>query len=362
MKAASEKVFPMAQAVPWYPPPKEALSALSKKLGELSTSGYGPDPGFLETRRALARDFAERRGIAVEPETQLHLTCGASQAFLGALMACTDPGDRVIVLEPYYFDHVFAIEFGCLKTVSLPMEERDGWQLPVDALKSALPQAAALVLVNPGNPTGCVLSRQELSWLAEASGQHGCHLIIDETYQRFNFQGSDWHPWEESCCDHVITFGSFSKSYGMAGWRLGYMFGDARLMEQALKVQDSVVICPPTPSQIMLQTALELQGWVEERARGVLRRRELCRQAVDACSGLSWRQCGGGFFTLAAIDSNQPSAGVSMELLERWGIATIPGAAFGPAGEGHVRISFGCLSPEQLQPAMDALASVNLGS
>jgi aminotransferase len=357
MQARGETVFPMAQAVPWYPPPQEALSQLSRRLFDLSTSGYGPDPGLPGPRRALADDFRGRRGIGLDPMTELHLTCGASQAFLGALMACTDLGDRVIVLEPYYFDHVFAIEFGGLQTVSVPMVEAEGWLLPRNELAREVPDAAALVLVNPGNPTGCALSEEGLRWLADLTGSSGCFLIIDETYERFNFDGSDWHPWRETRPDHVITFGSFSKSFGMAGWRLGYMFGEAGLMEQALKVQDSVVICPPTPSQILLEEALKLSGWVEERAEGVLKRRQLCREAVEASRGLSWRKAGGGFFTLAAVDSGAPSGEVSLRLLEESGIATIPGAAFGPAGEGHVRISFGCLSDRQLEPAMEALAA-----
>jgi aminotransferase len=360
MKARGETVYPMAQAVPWYRPPKPALEALSRRLMDLSTSGYGPDPGLAGPRKALAEDFRRRRGIDLDPGDELHLTCGASQAFLGALMACTDIGERVVVLEPYYFDHVFAVQFGGLTTVSVPMRETDGWELPKRELAEEIPRSSALVLVNPGNPTGCVLDGRELRWLAETTAENGCHLIIDETYERFNFNGSDWHPWQEGRPRNVITFGSFSKSFGMAGWRLGYMFGESGLMEQALKVQDSVVICPPTPSQILLEESLQLQGWVEQRARGVLRRRELCRQAVDACSGLSWRRAGGGFFTLAAVDSGAPSREVSLRLLEESGIATIPGAAFGPAGEGHIRISFGCLSDDRLGPAMEALSSIRL--
>ncbi len=360
MRSSGETVYPMAQAVPWYPPPREALQALAGRLFDLTTSGYGPDPGLEGPRRALADDFARRRGIDLNPLDELHLTCGASQAFLGALMACTDPGDSVVVLEPYYFDHVFAVQFGALETVSVPMRQTDGWELPRERLSERIPGAAGLVLVNPGNPTGCVLDEEELRWLTDLTAGHGCHLIVDETYERFNFDGSGWHPWGEDRPEHVITFGSFSKSFGMPGWRLGYMFGDAELMEQALKVQDSVVICPPTPSQLVLERALQLDGWVEERARGVLRRRELCRQALQACSGLSWRRAGGGFFTLAAIDSGAPSREVCLQLLDLYGLATIPGAAFGPAGEGHIRISFGCLPDEQIAPAMEALSSVRL--
>jgi aspartate/methionine/tyrosine aminotransferase len=359
MRTEGETVYSMAQAVPWYSPPAEAVDRLIGRMGEPGTHLYSPDPGLLSARKALAQDFGTRRGIELDPLEQLHLTCGASQAFLGALLAVADPGDRIVVLEPYYFDHVFAIRFSSLELVSIPMREAEGWELPSAALEDAIRDAKALVIVNPGNPTGSVLSLSELKWLVAITGDNHCYLLLDETYERFNFSGSSWHPWVDGETTHVITFGSFSKSFGISGWRLGYLFGGANILEQSLKVQDSVVICPPTPSQILLEESLRHRDWVERMSAAVQARGELCRKALETADGLEWRTSGGGFFTLAACRGRN-SLEVSLELLERNRIATIPGSAFGPAGEEHVRISFGCLSDDELEPAMDALASVSL--
>lgn len=359
MKQRGETVYSMAQAVPWYGPPGPAVDALARRLHEPSTHLYSPDPGMASTRAALADDFRARRGIFPDPESELHLTCGASQAFLGALLSVTDPGDRVIVIEPYYFDHMFAIQFSGAIPDILPMRETGGWEIPWEKLEKKLPGSRALVLVNPGNPTGSVLSRDELQDLARWTHRENCALIIDETYEGFNFTGSAWHPWIDEKAPHVLTLGSFSKSFGISGWRLGYLFGPANLLAEALKVQDSVVICPPAPAQILLEECLRHPGYREERASEVDARRKLCREALSRAKGLQWREAGGGFFTLAAcpgIDGWE----ASRILLETGRIGVIPGGAFGETGENHVRISFGCLPDHDVQPAMEALASVDL--
>lgn len=359
MRLAGETVYSMAQAVPWYGPPEKALSSLSDKMLDPFTHLYSPDPGLVSTRLALARDLLQRRGIPIDHETELHLTCGASQAFLGALLSVADQGDRVIVLEPYYFDHIFALQFSGITPDLIPLRENTGWEFPWETVKARIPGAKAVVLVNPGNPTGAVLAQEQLRQLTEETAKEGCALIVDETYERFNFTGSPWHPWMDGKADHVLTLGSFSKSFGIPGWRLGYLFGPGTILEEALKVQDSVVICPPTPAQIILEECLNLTGFVEEKALKVRERMNLCRQALESAEGLQWREAGGGFFTLAACPGIE-SYKASEILLSRYRIGTIPGGAFGDAGENHVRISFGCLPDNLLHEAMDALASVRL--
>jgi aminotransferase len=363
MRAEGRQVNSMAQAAPWYGPPEEALELLAARLGDLSTHCYGPDPGFLSTRIAVAEDLRDRRSIELDHGSELHITCGASQAFLSALIAVTDAGDPALVIDPWYFDHVFAIRFCNLELRVASMEAaHEGWRFPRAAIEKELEEdLRALVLVNPGNPTGCVLTEEELRWLAEATADAGCFLLIDETYERFNFTGSSWHPWQEpGRAPNCLTFGSFSKSLGIPGWRIGYLFGDAALLEQALKVQDSAVICPPTPSQLLVESSLRQRDWIEAKSAAVRRRLDLCREAMSTASGLEWREPGGGFFTLASLPEGMDDTAAAMRLLEEHSVATIPGSAFGPGGAGHLRVSFGCLSDEEIGPAMGALSEVRL--
>ncbi len=359
LRSEGAKIYSMAQAVPWYSPPVPSLEKLADKLSDPSLHRYSPDPGYPSARFAVTEDFRKRRSIDLDSAGELHLTCGASQAFLSALLTATSAGDTVAVLEPYYFDHVFAIRFSNLDLCSIQMiEEDDDWKIPLDELDRVLPEVSALVLVNPGNPTGKVISDSNMKKIVEMTENSGTFLILDETYERFVFTGDKWHPWQKERPRHVMTIGSFSKSLGMPGWRIGYLFGSADLLKQALKVQDSVVICPPSPSQFLLETALLEVNWISKMSEGVKRRLELCRTALSGNSSFSWGKAGGAFFTLASYKSSMTSQEAAMYILDEYGIGTIPGSAFGPAGEGHLRISFGCLSDEELEPAMDILSGV----
>lgn len=360
LRSGGRRVFSMAQAVPWYSPPDHVLEKLCGMIHESSVHRYSPDPGFLSTRTAVSEDFLGRRGIDLDPKSEIHLTCGASQAFLSALLSVTSAGDRVAVIEPFYFDHVFAIRFSDLQPVSVPMEESEGgWAMDMDLLERTLDSVRVLVMVNPGNPTGTVIPDGQMKLIHRMTRESGTFLIMDETYERFVFTGDGWHPWQDGRPENVLTIGSFSKSLGMPGWRLGYLFGPGRLLREAIKVQDSVVICPPSPSQHMLEMALCEEEWIAEKSAGVSERLRACRQALSASRCLHWRDAGGAFFTLAAYDGEMNSEEAAMHLLEEYGIGTIPGSSFGPSGEGHLRISFGCLSSEEIGPAMEALAEVS---
>ncbi len=196
--SSGRKVYSMAQAVPWYSPPSSALDNLTARMKEPSIHRYSPDPGFPWARKAVTEDFRRRRGIDLDPLSQIHLTCGASQAFLSALLAVTSPGGKVAVIEPYYFDHVFAVRFSDLGLLSIPMiEDNGGWTVPLDDLKGALREIEALVIVNPGNPTGKVIPDAVMKRIAEMTAENGTFLIIDETYERFGFTGGTWDPWKD---------------------------------------------------------------------------------------------------------------------------------------------------------------------
>ncbi len=359
LRSEGRKIYSMAQAVPWYPPPPSAIEKLACSLNDMSLHRYSPDPGYPSAKLAVTEDFRKRRSIDLDPAHELHLTCGASQAYLSALLTATSAGDSVAVLEPYYFDHVFAIRFSNLGLCSIPMiEEDDDWKIPLDELEKVLKEVSVLTLVNPGNPTGKVIKDSNMKKIVEMTENSGTFLILDETYERFVFTDDTWHPWQREHPRHVMTIGSFSKSLGMPGWRIGYLFGAADLLKQAIKVQDSVVICPPSPSQFLLEAALLEEDWITRMSEGVEHRLELCRNALSGNSSLSWRKVGGAFFTLASCESSMTSQEAAMHILDEYGIGSIPGSAFGPAGEGHLRISFGCLSDEDVEPAMEILSGV----
>jgi aspartate/methionine/tyrosine aminotransferase len=357
-------VIRLSQAVPWYGPPDWAIEGVKERLSEPIIHRYSPDTGLDEVKSLAAERWFGPRGISLDPIDELHLTCGASQAFVGALTVAADPGQRVILTDPYYFDHLFAVHFLGLEPVFVPMIETDeGFSHDTERLHAVVGKgAAALVIVDPANPTASVLESEELKELATRCAASGCVLIVDETYERLVFDGRKReHPWTipelRSC---VLTVGSFSKSLGMAGWRLGYLFGDRLFMDEAYKVHDSVAICSPLPAQALLKEILEgpYQVWLDGKLSELHRRRQRCFQLLalgNSC--FAWRRVEGGIFSLIAYESEQSSLEMAHRVLEEIGIVLVPGSAFGPAGERHLRLSFGSSTWDELTEALERFAT-----
>lgn len=367
LEASGRRVIRLSQAVPWYGPPPWALEALGASLRDPVLHRYSPDPGLADVREALCSRWFAPRGLTVDPESEIQLTCGASQAFMNALTAVADPGQRVVLTDPYYFDHLFAVQFLGLKARFVRMHEDEaGFSLDADAIVEEIRAGcAAVIIVDPANPTGSTASEGALRRIAGECEASGTTLIIDETYERIRFDPpSRWRPCEDPGTRPVtLLVGSFSKSLGMAGWRLGYLVGPRTVLDQALKVHDSVAICAPVPAQVLLREALRgpFEEWLRLRLEELGRRRNLVQCALGHSSFFSLRSVSGGIFTLPAYRSPRPSIDVAAALLEHTGILTVPGAAFGTGGEGHLRVSFGSSSEGDLSEAA-ALLSAYEGS
>ena len=361
------RVIRLSQAVPWYGPPTWAIERVKERLHESVMHRYSPDTGLDDVKSLAAERWFHPRGISLDPIVELHLTCGASQAFVGALTVAADPGQRVILTNPYYFDHLFAVHFLGMEPVFVPMTEtNEGFTLDLGRVHETIRQgAAALVIVDPGNPTASVLKSEELRELATSCASHGCMFIIDETYERLVFDGRRRdHPWSiPELRSSVLTVGSFSKSLGMAGWRLGYLFGTELLMNEAYKVHDSVAICSPLPAQALLKEILlgPWEAWIEHNLAELDHRRQLCFELLSDSTGcLAWRRVEGGIFSLVAYRGVQSSLDMAHRALEKTDVVLVPGSAFGPRGEGHLRLSFGSSSLDDLNTALERLANFRL--
>ncbi|MCU0612899.1 MAG: pyridoxal phosphate-dependent aminotransferase [Candidatus Eisenbacteria bacterium] len=357
------KVIRLGQAVPWYGPPEWALAGLASGVHAPELHRYSPDPGLPEVRQLLSDLWFTPRRLVVDPATEIHLTTGASQAFLGALTAVADPGQRVVLTDPYYFDHLFAVQFLALTPRFVPMrEDESGFHLNAAGIISEIRSGcAAVVVVDPANPTGSVVEECSLRLISEACAASGTALILDETYERITFSPPrGWHPWRDARTRGVtILVGSFSKSLGMAGWRLGYLIAPPHVMEQALKVHDCVAICAPVSAQVLLRLVLEgpFEEWMRVRLDDLDRRRRSVRQALEASSFFRWRPTGGGIFSFLPYRGTSNSLDTATRVLSETGVALIPGSAFGPAGEGHLRLSFGSTPATDFEEALARLAA-----
>ena len=317
---------------------------------------YTSNYGTIELRRALAAHLERRYGVAYDPAREMLVTVGASEAVDLALRATCDPGDEVILHEPSYVAYAPAVTFsgGTVRYVSTRIE--DDFALDPDAVEAAItPATKALFLGYPCNPTGAVLPDDVQDALAEIAVRHDLLVYADEIYDRLAY-GSYRHRALSALPgmrERTILIGGFSKAYAMTGWRVGYLAAPAGILEGIVKVHQYGIMSAPTVAQDAALEAL-LNGEADvERMRSEYDRRR--RTFVDGLNALGLRtfEPRGAFYAFPEVTS---ATGLASErfaelLLEEERVAVVPGSAFGPSGEGHVRACY-ATSYEQLEAAL----------
>lgn len=354
----------LGQAVLGLPPPAAAVAKAAQYATETRLHPYSPDPGLPKALEAVAQFIRNYKRVDWADPAHLTLTCGANQAFVNALLTVTNPGDEVVFFGPNYFDHVFAIKLAGCVPVEVPMPVRDGrFVIDFDAVEAALgPNTRALVMVSPGNPTGAVATEAEVRRLAELTSVNGRWLISDETYDLLVFPPAvHVSPASLGLHDRVIVLGSFSKTFALAAWRTGYTLGPREFIEEAMKVQDAVVVCAPVPSQMAVMGALEnVEGFIEPALAELVLRRDAMLAAATASPLLEPVIPDGATFVCCRINGWESSLAFSRMLVEETGIVTVPGSAFGEHGEGWVRLSFGNQPVERIHEAGKRLLSLSV--
>ena len=366
-RASGGRLFPLAQAVPDFPPPPHVREALRACLADEATHHYTVDPGLPELREAIARVLGGRRGVEWDAAEQVVVTAGANLAFAEVLPAIVDPGDEVLLLSPYYLNHGMAVELVGARAVEVPLDEARGFAVDFAALDRALTaRSRALVVVNPGNPIGSVIGRAEMGRLLAFAAAHGLWVVSDETYEDFVLDApADGWASAASVPGHeerVVVLGSFSKSAGLSGWRVGWMAGPPALLHEVLKAHDTMIICAPVAGQRGALASLSGdRAWLEPlraelRARRLAVLEFLARSPTLEAAGAASR---GAMFVLVRprgrplADSTQ----AALEIVRTTGVALVPGAAFGRCGEGWLRLSFAGASTAVLAEALPALES-----
>jgi aminotransferase len=354
------QVISLGQGVPGFPPVTGALERARQALEEPSTHIYSADAGFLPLREALSSALAESNGIEVDPESEIIITAGGNQAFVLMLLTLLEPGDRVLLPSPFYFNHEMAIRIVGGVPLEVPLSEKTGFRLRMDDLEPYLEtHPRALVIVSPNNPTGAVYDSEELRRIGRALASKGIVIISDETYQHFVYDGAE-HFSVASASEirsQVITIGSFSKTFSLTGWRVGYLVAEPSFIQEALKVQDSMLVCAPVISQ---KAAL---GGLGEPVEEIARRREILGQRrqflierLAAIPRLTWHPTYGAYFAFVRVDECSDSAKLAKEILDSVHVVTIPGSLFGRHGEGYLRLSYGSLDLPDLDKACGRLS------
>ncbi len=316
---------------------------------------YTSNYGTIELRRAIAADLERRHGVSYDPEREIVVTVGSSEALAISLAALIDPGDEVVVAEPTYVAYAPDIIFAGGSPVFVRTHPEDGWQLDPDDVEAAItPRTRALFVGFPNNPTGAVLDADRLRALAAIAERHDLVVISDEVYDRLVYGGHRHETFSAmpGARERTIVLGGFSKAYAMTGWRVGYACAPADLVDGIIKVHQYIIMSAPTVAQDAAVVALEQADDDVERMVAEYDRRRTMFVAGLRRIGLPIAEPRGAFYAFPDIRSSGLSSDVFSErLLVEHEVAVIPGSAFGPSGEGYVRASL-ATSYEKLEQAL----------
>lgn len=352
----------LAQGFPDFPMPapmKEAACAAIR--GDVNQ--YAVTWGAPALRLAIAEKYRRWYAMEVDPDREVTVTCGATEGMAAVFMALLDPGDEVIILEPFYENYGPDAILADAKPVFVPLEAPD-WRLDPERLRAAFgPRTRAIVVNTPHNPTGRVLTREEITLIAELCVEHDVWAITDEIYEHIRYAGSHHviTTWP-GMAERTITISGFSKTYSCTGWRLGYVIAPAEITGAIRKVHDFLTVGAPAPLQAAGAVGLAFDAdYYNQLARGYRERRDLlCAALTEA--GFTFSMPEGAYYVLAGFAALSTDDDVTFArwLAAEGGVATVPGSSFyhkRAMGRGLVRFAF-CKKTETLEAAAERLVGL----
>jgi len=323
--------------------------------------GYSQSSGLLELREEIAKKLVRDNHIPANP-AQIMVTVGAIEGLAATVMALIDPGDEVILPSPTYSTHIRQVLIASGKPVLVPTIESEEFVLDIEGIKEAItPRTKAILYCSPSNPTGTVFSEKQLRQLAEIALEHDLMVITDEAYEYFVYDDHKHFSIASipEMMDYTVSCFTFTKTYAMTGWRIGYLHADESLIPQITKAHIPFAICAPVASQHAALAALQgPQDCVEMFKAHYLATRDLMCRRLDRFSSIfAYHKPGGSYLMFPRILSEKgrtDSTTFCQRLLREARVSTTPGIAFGPTGEGHLRLSF-CVPEEMINKAFDRM-------
>ena len=322
---------------------------------------YTANAGLADLRREIAAYLARRFDLHYDPVSEIVVTVGGSEAIDLTMRALIEPGDEVIVPQPSFVCYGPIAQLAHGKPVFIETREEDGFKLTADALRAAITdKTKLLILPFPNNPTGAIMTREDLSAIAEVLADTNIMVLSDEIYSELTYTGHHVSPANiPGMRERTILTSGFSKTYAMTGWRLGYLTAPAPLAKQMLKIHQYAIMSAPTTSQFAAVEALRNGDEDIAMMKAEYNRRR--RFLVNGLRGLGI-DCfdpDGSFYVFPNIKPfGMTSEAFCEKLLYDYKLAVVPGSAFGDCGEGYVRISY-AYSVEHISKALDRLERVS---
>lgn len=346
LERRGERVIKLQTGDPDFATPSAVIEAAHQAMLQGFTH-YTTSRGLPELRQALAEKLAHENGVVVNPSTDILVTHGAAHAIFITLQTLLEPGDEVLLIEPYYMSYASSVRLAGGIPVTVPTEPGHAFALDCERLRAHItPRSRLLIINSPSNPAGVVLSRSDVEALAQIALEHNLYIVCDDVYEKLIYDGSE-HVTVASLPDvreRTITINSFSKTYAMTGWRLGYLAAQANLVEQMLKVlQYSATSIAPFSQKAALValTASEVSDAVTMMQQRYAERRRAGLAAIAEIAGLRALEPQGAFYLMLDISAFcQDSVAFTYRLLEKAYVGVVPGVAFGASAEGWIRLTF----------------------
>ncbi|MBL1087489.1 pyridoxal phosphate-dependent aminotransferase [Streptomyces actinomycinicus] len=359
----------LGQGFPDTDGPEEIREAAVRALRDGRGNQYPPGPGIPELRTAVAGHQRRRYGLSYDPDTEVLVTAGATEAIAAALLALVEPGDEVVALEPYYDSYAASIAMAGGRRVPVTLRPHSGdvarFRLDLDELRAAVTERTRLLLINtPHNPTGTVLTREELTAIAELAVERDLLVVTDEVYEHLVFDAAGHVPLATfpGMRERTVTIGSAGKTFSFTGWKVGWVTAAPELVGAVRTAKQFLTYVSSGPFQYAVAEALALpDSYFEEFRRGMLARRDILAEGLRA-AGFEVFEPAGTYFITTDIRPLGEKDGFAFcrALPERAGVVAIPNAVFyddREAGAPFVRFAF-CKREEVLREAAQRLRSM----
>ena len=335
----------LAQGVCDTPVP-EVVREGARLAMERGINSYTRAEGLTDIRRAVAEKMRRFNGLECDPETEVIIHSGSTGAFYASCLALLNPGDEVILFEPYYDYHLNTLIAVDAKPVFLTLQAPNWRFSPQDLERVVTSKTRAIMVNSPANPSGKVFTREELQWIADFAQRHDLFVFTDEIYEYFIYEGRHISPATlPGMRERTITISGYSKTFSITGWRVGYTVCDRKWAQSIAYFHDLIYVCAPAPLQIgVAEGIMKLpESFYQEIGKEYLHKRDLLCDTLKEI-GLTPSFPNGAYYVLAdaSILGGNTSKQKSMTLLRETGVATVAGSAFyhGGGGENLVRFCF----------------------
>jgi aspartate/methionine/tyrosine aminotransferase len=359
LEAAGREIFHLEIGEPDFATPDNIVESAVSAIGAGYTH-YTPASGIMEVREAVAGWATERHGVEVDPGCVV-LVPGTKNAIHFTLLACVEPGDEVIVPDPGYPAYESLTRFVGGVPVPIRLREESGFRMDLDELAALVtPRTRVLIVNTPQNPTGGVLTADDVRFVANLVQEHELVLISDEIYSQIVYGFEHRSPFSEpGMAERTVLVDGLSKAYAMCGWRLGFAVAPPELAAKLDGLMINTSSCAAAFTQMAAIEALQAPESARSVARMVAefqRRRDLVVDGLNAIRGVRCNRPQGAFYAFPNIvDTGLDESELARRLLEEAGVALLPGTAFGPGGAGYLRLAY-TQSQATLQAALERIA------